>query len=95
MLLAVPFAVWNLMPRGECLPIVMDDPFVYFEPTQCRSAMYALKQFANRYHMVVLTCNDHPKIAAERKVELKQQLTLRIVVYCHSEGSTCIYTMYG
>jgi DNA repair exonuclease SbcCD ATPase subunit len=69
-LLAVRLAVADLMSQGKCPPVIMDDPFVHFDPARRQAGIEALKQISDVYQVIVFTCHDYPEIAGEQKVNL-------------------------
>ncbi len=71
-LLAVRFAVADLMSQGKCPPIIMDDPFVHFDPARREAGIQVLKEISDAYQVIVLTCHDYEGIAAGQKVRLSR-----------------------
>jgi len=71
-LLAVRFAVADLMSQGKCPPIIMDDPFVHFDPARREAGIQVLKEISDAYQVIVLTCHDYEQIAAGHKVRLSR-----------------------
>lgn len=69
-LLAVRLAVADLMSQGKCPPVIMDDPFVHFDPARRQAGIDALRQISGAYQVIVFTCHDYPEIAEEQKVDL-------------------------
>lgn len=69
-LLSVRLAVADLMSQGKRPPVIMDDPFVHFDPVRRQAGIEALKKIAGAYQVIVLTCHDYPEMAIEQKVRL-------------------------
>ncbi len=69
-LLAVRLAVADLMSQGKCPPVIMDDPFVHFDPARRQAGIEALKQISGAYQVIVFTCHDYPETEGGQKVDL-------------------------
>lgn len=69
-LLSVRLAVADLMSQGRRPPVIMDDPFVHFDPVRRQAGIEALKRIAGAYQVIVFTCHDYPEMAIEQKVRL-------------------------
>ncbi len=65
-LLAVRLAVADLMSQGKCPPVIMDDPFVHFDPARRQAGIDAW-QISGAYQVIVFTCHDYPELQKSRR----------------------------
>jgi uncharacterized protein YhaN len=52
-------------------PLLLDDPFVTFDPRRLANAMEVLKDFSNGQQVIIFTCGDQYDAFADRVVELR------------------------
>jgi DNA repair exonuclease SbcCD ATPase subunit len=70
-LLALRLSIAGFMSNGKRPPILMDDPFVHFDPDRRGKAMDLLKRASSQYQIVVFTCHDYKEMAGCSVIELK------------------------
>jgi DNA repair exonuclease SbcCD ATPase subunit len=68
--LAARLALIDLFYRDARPPLLLDDPFVKFDPGRREQAMALCKEIARRHQVVLLTCHDDYDGMADHVVEL-------------------------
>ena len=56
-------------------PLLLDDPFVTFDPRRLDRAMRVMRDFSRGRQVVIFTCGDHYDAYADRIVELGQAIS--------------------
>lgn len=69
-LLAMRLSVAGFMSNGKRPPILMDDPFVHFDPERRGKAMELLQRAAKDYQIVVFTCHDYKEMVGAQIIRL-------------------------
>jgi hypothetical protein len=54
---AVRLALVELMSRGEPQPLLLDDPFVHFDPERRARAIDLVREFAQKHQVILFTCD--------------------------------------
>jgi len=68
--LAARLALLDLLYRDVKPPLLLDDPFVKFDPRRREQAMALCKEIAGDHQVLLFTCHDDYDSAADWKVEL-------------------------
>ncbi len=68
--LAARLALTELLWPDECPPIMLDDPFVNFDPQRREAALRIIRKMADRRQILLFTCEQHYDQAADSVVEL-------------------------
>jgi len=68
--LAARLALLDLLYRDAKPPLLLDDPFVKFDPDRRRQAMVLCKEIAQEHQVLLFTCHDDYDAAADWVVEL-------------------------
>ncbi len=74
--LAARLALTHLLWPDECPPIMLDDPFVNFDPVRRCEAVEMVQDVARTHQVLLFTCNDLYDAAADRVVELPSPQTM-------------------
>jgi uncharacterized protein YhaN len=68
--LAARLALLDLLYHDAKLPLLLDDPFVKFDPDRCRQALTLCGKIAQEHQVLLFTCHDDYDAAADWIVEL-------------------------
>jgi len=68
--LAARLALLDLLYHDAKLPLLLDDPFVKFDPDRCRQALTLCGKIAQDHQVLLFTCHDDYDAAADWIVEL-------------------------
>lgn len=68
--LAARLALTELLWPDECPPIMLDDPFVNFDPRRREAALRIIRKMADRRQVLLFTCEQQYDQAADSVVEL-------------------------
>jgi len=68
--LAARLALLELLYRDARPPLLLDDPFVKFDPSRREQALELCKEVAKTHQVLLFTCHDHYDSAADWTVEL-------------------------
>ncbi|MFW6156172.1 MAG: ATP-binding protein, partial [Armatimonadota bacterium] len=68
--LAARLALTELLWPDECPPIMLDDPFVNFDPQRREAALRIIRKMADRRQVLLFTCEQQYDQAADSVVEL-------------------------
>ncbi|MFW5866188.1 MAG: AAA family ATPase [Armatimonadota bacterium] len=68
--LAARLALTELLWPEECPPIMLDDPFVNFDPKRREEAVRVVRGMAENHQVLLFTCERHYDGAADRVIEL-------------------------
>jgi uncharacterized protein YhaN len=74
--LAIRLALTELLFAQEPLPILLDDPFVNFDPDRRAAALRLVKAISQRHQVLLFTCSDEYDQYADRVVPLEGACTL-------------------
>jgi uncharacterized protein YhaN len=69
--LAARLALCDLVFRGARPPLLMDDPFVKFDPRRRDAAMTLCKELAAERQIILFTCHDGYDAYADRVITLE------------------------
>jgi len=68
--LAARLALLDLLYRDAKPPLLLDDPFVKFDPDRREQAIALCKEIAQNHQVLFFTCHDGYNAAADWAVEL-------------------------
>jgi DNA repair exonuclease SbcCD ATPase subunit len=68
--LAARLALLDLLYRDTNPPLLLDDPFVKFDPDRCKRAVMLCKEIAQEHQVLLFTCRDDYDTSCDWIVEL-------------------------
>ncbi len=71
--LAARLALLDLIYRDAKPPLLLDDPFVKFDPDRRRQAVALCKEIAREHQVLLFTCSDDYDLFADNMIELPKQ----------------------
>lgn len=74
----IRLALIEVIAQKQHPPILMDDPFVCFDPDRTERAIKILEDLSQRYQILIFTCHDYPWI---KRCTLNQELSSGIKVF--------------
>jgi uncharacterized protein YhaN len=69
--LAARLSLVDIICDHRCPPLLLDDPFVTFDPRRLRQAMEVLKDFSRGQQVIIFTCSDLYDRYADRVLDLQ------------------------
>ena len=74
----IRLALIEVIAQKQHPPILMDDPFVYFDPGRAEQAVKILEELSQSHQILIFTCHDYAWI---KRYKLNQELPSGIKVF--------------
>jgi uncharacterized protein YhaN len=68
--LAARLSLVEVMCGERCPPLLLDDPFVTFDPRRLDRAMELIREFSRGRQVIIFTCGDHYDAYADQLIQL-------------------------